>query len=559
MTQRLTGALLASTLGGLMGSLMRWGVNPWFVDEPLSFGLFTLVPLMIAGWWLGGRLPANRLPGGRGPLFWAIASAGLFGLACVPPSEGTLSTRLMVVGIDGATWDVVKQAEMPALTGLKEDGRSGTLMAEEPLFSPLLWSTLATGQRPEAHGIRGLKVRADQALAARFWDIAREAGLEVGLYKWLVSWPPPDESIPGFTVPAWLAADATTHPADLSWVKELELSNRTHRVRIQSDRGTVSMVLDGLTRGLRWSTVWSGLTFAVRDRLVSLPPNDREAFLRRMRLKIDRDTFSYAVHRHDPDVATFTVYLTDAVSHTHWSDEGGDAVLDAYELADEVLGDILSHLGPDATVLVLSDHGFRPASDGHGAHGVVPKIGQLQEELEGALGAVEIVRVGRKLVVTPEDVIPSVQFEDAISTLRFDDGTPLYRSESHQGGRAWSLSIDRVPPDHAEWASIAVAGVSFEEFAAHGRDDKGEHDPAGIAVLAGPQVGTEPLGAVSQLDVTPTILSLIGLPAAKDMPGQSWVPETVPRVDSYRALAPGGAEREEPVDRERLRSLGYVD
>jgi arylsulfatase A-like enzyme len=67
------------------------------------------------------------------------------------------------------------------------------------------------------------------------------------------------------------------------------------------------------------------------------------------------------------------------------------------------------------------------------------------------------------------------------------------------------------------------------------------------------------LGAVSQLDVTPTILSLMGLPAAKDMPGQSWVPETVPRVDSYRALAPGGAEREEPVDRERLRSLGYVD
>jgi len=301
------------------------------------------------------------------------------------------------------------------------------------------------------------------------------------------------------------------------------------------------------------------LTFAIRDRLFPLNPGEREAFLRRMRLKIDRDTFAYAMHRHDPDVATFTVYLTDAVSHTHWSDDGGDAVLDAYALADEVLADILSHLGPDATVLVLSDHGFRPASDGHGAHGVVPKIGRLQKELEGGLGAVEIVRVGRKLVVTPQEVIPSARFEAALSKLRFEDGIPLYRSESHQGGRAWSLSIERVPPDHSDWATISVAGVSFEEFAAHGRDDKGEHDPAGIAVLAGPTVGTKPLGTVSQLDVTPTILSLIGLPAAKDMPGRSWVGESVPRVDSYRDLAPGGAEREEPADRERLRSLGYVD
>ncbi len=553
MRERLTGALLASSVSGLLALLMRCFINPRFLDEPGGYAFVTLVPLIGLGWWLGPVLPTRR-----GPWPWMVVSSVLFGLACLPPFSGQVSTRLVVVGIDGVTWNVADKVSMPALEQLQARGRRGTLMAEEPLFSPLLWSTLATGQRPDQHGIRGLNVRSDQATAARFWEVARSHGITVGLYKWLVTWPPPGDEVPGFTVPAWLAADASTHPSSLSWVKQLELSKRSHRKQVTSARSVPELIREGMMDGLRWSTLWAGLRFQCMEWLSPMPARKREAFLRRLRLRIDRDVFIDALHEHEPELATFTIYVTDALSHTHWSRDGGRHVEGAYRLADTVLGEIVGELSSDATVLVLSDHGFRNAGEDGGAHAAVPKIERLKSHLEAAIGPVEVVRVGRKLVITPEVPLADAAIEAAMTLLTYGDGTPLYRTEVFKGSIAWSVSIQSVPPED-EWAAERINGSPLSEYVVPGRTDEGEHDPSGIVVLAGPDTGTDPLGSVSQLDVAPTILSVMGLPAALDMPGESWVPEMVERVPTHRALAPARVEREEPANTERLRSLGYVD
>ena len=551
MMTRMSAAACLSVFSALPAALLVWLVNPWFFDDPLGYAAVTGIPLAAIGWWLGHRLPV-----GKRPLPWFALSAGLYGLALVPPPQPSLSTQLLVIGIDGATWDVADSVDLPALEQLKARGRTGTLIAEEPLFSPLLWSTLATGKRPGEHGIRGLSIRSDQAKAARFWDIARNEGMSVGLYKWLVTWPPPSHTVSGFTVPGWLAGDATTHPESMSWVKAIEMSNRVHRKTVESKESLPELVFAGVFQGLRWSSLWEGVRIMALE--PGLLPSEREVRLRRLRLRMDRDAFVHALHVHDPALATFSIYVTDALSHTHWEGQGGTIVEAAYRLADRVVGELVNEMGPNAHVMVISDHGFRPTQSQDSAHGVVPSIGRFREDLEAVVGPVEVVRIGRKLVVTPSGDPGGTVVDELAGLWRLQDGTPLYRVDSLEGQLGWSFSVNRAPPE-AEWTNRLSNGRSVGDYLRPGRPDSAEHDERGIAVVAGPDVPNTALGTVSQLDVTPTILAIMGLPVAEDMPGVSWVGERVPRVPTHDHLAPSQGSRDVSTNEERLRALGYVD
>jgi hypothetical protein len=100
----------------------------------------------------------------------------------------------------------------------------------------------------------------------------------------------------------------------------------------------------------------------------------------------------------------------------------------------------------------------------------------------------------------------------------------------------------------------------------------GEHGdaPPGIIVAAGP--GVRPGGTIADatlLDIAPTVLAILGVPPAADMPGRV-LPELVPgfrdsmRVATYRDLprddtGSRSAGALDPAVRERLRALGYLD
>ena len=45
------------------------------------------------------------------------------------------------------------EGRVPNLARLMREGAWGPLRSREPLLSPLLWTTIATGQRPQDHGI----------------------------------------------------------------------------------------------------------------------------------------------------------------------------------------------------------------------------------------------------------------------------------------------------------------------------------------------------------------------------------------------------------------------
>ena len=67
--------------------------------------------------------------------------------------------KTLLVGWDAADWNMIRPllaaGEMPNLARLIAGGVSGNLATIYPPFSPMLWTSIATGKRPGKHGIHG--------------------------------------------------------------------------------------------------------------------------------------------------------------------------------------------------------------------------------------------------------------------------------------------------------------------------------------------------------------------------------------------------------------------
>ncbi len=64
---------------------------------------------------------------------------------------------MILVGLDGADWRAIEPlaaaGRLPTFARLLASGRTGLLKATPPLVSPILWTTIATGRRPEDHQV----------------------------------------------------------------------------------------------------------------------------------------------------------------------------------------------------------------------------------------------------------------------------------------------------------------------------------------------------------------------------------------------------------------------
>src|SRR5262249_28226205 len=93
----------------------------------------------------------------------ALAACALAAcLAACGGNPGVDHGRVVVFGIDGADWQVIEplvaRGRLPHFKRLIEEGATRTLLAMEPSAAPSLWTTIATGVRPERHGIHGFVV-----------------------------------------------------------------------------------------------------------------------------------------------------------------------------------------------------------------------------------------------------------------------------------------------------------------------------------------------------------------------------------------------------------------
>lgn len=295
--------------------------------------------------------------------------------------------RLLWVGLDGADWQRIRAlaaaGHLPHLSGLMERGASGTLISEEPMLSPILWTTLATGRGPLSHGVMDF-VEADpqtgepvpvsvrQRRVPAVWDVFAAAGLQATVVGWWATWPAyPLEGGQvvsdrvAFSAFRWdLAGQAPVglfHP-DALGTRLLPLQVRA------ADLGPDEM--QGLTTAD--AALWEQAERALDDdgSAFELPLNHLRQVVASM-LTYHRMALAL-LQDHQPALFALYYEAIDEVSHlfAHCRSPAlrtcpptmaaffGDSVDGIYRLQDKLLGEMLAAAHPDTTIVVVSDHGF---------------------------------------------------------------------------------------------------------------------------------------------------------------------------------------------------------
>jgi len=71
-----------------------------------------------------------------------------------------LAEKLLLIGWDAADWKFIMPlldaGLMPTLDGLINAGMMGNLASLQPMLSPMLWTSIATGKRADSMGFSAL-------------------------------------------------------------------------------------------------------------------------------------------------------------------------------------------------------------------------------------------------------------------------------------------------------------------------------------------------------------------------------------------------------------------
>ena len=510
-------------------------------------------------------------------------------LACTraQPQFDTKRHPLIVLGIDGAEWSVIhklwKNGELPNLKRLAEEGTSAVLETDYGI-SPVIWTTMATGRKPEDHGITDFTVNTADGMVPvsstvrkvpALWNMASRAGLNATVVGWWASWPA--EEINGVVVSdrAHLQLERIVFP------QTMEQTFSGEREKAKKEYPGFA---DGRSADDRW--MQDG---AFRDRIIS-----HEA--RRLARAPFDVLFAYwrcvdiASHRY------WTYYEPENYSdvRTAQVQEKADIIPTVYRTVDQAVGDVLAAAPEDSNVIVVSDHGFFAGAE---QHFVYLSMSRLLEIL-GFL-----VRDGDRVLfaqttVFPVDSPPHAQIKKlrlsmagrdpngrvppeaatqeleriskALATVTYQDGGPVFdlqRVDLPPG-------VDLIAKVRVDRPSLQIQiGKQLHEHVVEyinrisGTHDKNTH---GVFIAKGPDVtaGAEVTG-ISVNDIAPTVLFALGLPVAEDFVGRAQTGLFTEHFRAHHALrtiptwgttASWGTTESAADSRlvDELRALGYM-
>jgi predicted AlkP superfamily phosphohydrolase/phosphomutase len=268
-----------------------------------------------------------------------------------------MAPRLAVVGLDGATFDVIKplcdEGRLPVLQELLSKGAHAVLESTFPPSTGPAWAALATGKNPGKTGVfdtliptddSGLHTRRlsshDIRRARPFWDILGEAGLRVGVVNYPFLYPP-------YQINGVMVSGLGSDPND----------------QICYPPSFCQSLLDRCGE-YRIGIPWNRPEYASRPGL----------FARHILhlLEVNRHTLDLLLQS-DLDVLVFVISASDFVQHFMWdafdasypfrgqeANAHRDAFVTVWNRVDQMLGTIVEGVAAEGNIVIVSDHGFGP-------------------------------------------------------------------------------------------------------------------------------------------------------------------------------------------------------
>ena len=292
------------------------------------------------------------------------------------------SAPLLVIGLDGVEPEILDDMRargvVPNLDRLFAGGAVGRMQSLEPTWSPPIWTTMWTGRLPRDHGITfflsegtyaipglgsevvlprifGLQraaelvfeekvvpVTSELRRATAVWEAAGLAGRSSVLANRMVGWPA--QPLRGVELTNRLLLDAVDLPA------------LTFPDSLAKEVGPRIRVAERLDDPALAAAPWLAIQLA----------REREMW----RIAATKSVELGA------DLTLVYTHLIDSAQHRylkyHWTDRFrftpdprnvelfGGAIEATYRAVDAMIGEVISILGPDHRILVVSDHGVRP-------------------------------------------------------------------------------------------------------------------------------------------------------------------------------------------------------
>jgi len=292
--------------------------------------------------------------------------------------------KVLLVGWDAADWKVIMplidEGKMPNVAKLVEEGICGNIATLQPVLSPMLWTSIATGKRPYKHGIHGFSepdpvsggIRPVTNLSRKtkaVWNILNQSGLNTITIGWWPSNPAEElsrgvmvsndyQSAHGIDPAKWPLKPGTIHPARLEKVltqlrfHPAELTEKDFRPFVPGLDGMSREDLDKAEKDPRMQSLIKTIAdcTSIHSAATALIQNERWDFMAVYYDAIDH--FGHAFMRYHPP-------KRDHIDE--WDFRVFNYCLEAgYRYHDMMLGTLLRLAGPETTVILMSDHGFHP-------------------------------------------------------------------------------------------------------------------------------------------------------------------------------------------------------
>ncbi len=294
-------------------------------------------------------------------------------------AEVSQQRKVLLIGWDAADWELItpllEQGLMPTLDALINRGVMGNLATLQPILSPMLWNSVATGKFADKHGIHGFiepdpvnggarPYTSTSRKCKALWNILTQSELRSNVVGWWASHPA--EPINGTVVTnafggvqfdphnGWIVPKGAIHPeqrsAELARFKIFpnELTE-AHILPFIPDAAKIDQKKDKRLSGFAKILSDNASVHAVATALMESEPWDFTA------IYYDGiDHLSHAfMHYHPPKLEwiraeDFAMYK--------------DVVKGAYRFHDMMLERLLDLAGPETTVILCSDHGFESGS-----------------------------------------------------------------------------------------------------------------------------------------------------------------------------------------------------
>lgn len=404
-----------------------------------------------------------------------------------------IAKKVLLIGWDAADWvminPLIEQGLMPTLAKFIAGGVSGKLATIQPILSPMLWNSIATGKRADKHGIYGFTeplpdgqgirpVTSTSRKTKAIWNILTQNDLSSNVVAWFASHPA--EPIKGAIVTDRYISPAGTGDTVYNMPEDTFHPTRIRDAMLQL--GVNPMELGGPAIQ----------PFVPLAHEIDQKEDDRLVKLARLIARTS-SVHAAACRLMDTEPWDFTAVYYDGIDHFGHtfmpyhppkmqgvSDRDAelykDVMVGCYRFHDMMLETLLDKAGDDTIVMLVSDHGFHS--------------GEGRRDTDG--------------------------YKDPVS-----------------------------------W-----------------------HRPFGVVCVNGPGIKKdEKLYGATLLDVTPTILSMFGLPIGGDMDGRPWLEifDTEVRADRVISWDQINGEcgmhpedrREDPTESaeaiRHLVELGYIE